>query len=417
MRDIPFLVEKMTAVEARLTEVRARLVRELKGLKPNGVMAFQRRLAAAFMADLEAPAPTCKRHIHLLRSIGDGLTWSLIPEHTIRTLNRHPSSTPSLKGQQRGGFAFTMRVADQLSSAGLTVVVTDLTHLLRVGDLVVVRDAGVAILECKNSPMPPAPPTYGRLARQRERGERAGAYLRSSSVTEPNGIIRQAVVKPLEMKPAWKVLQRAVAAACRNTSGVGFRALDSRDYVIAVSARSFNAAATRRRTPFPVRDGWGKPRIAFDTDWKQDPLPFIQSPLTYPISTESAIALLEGQLLIGRAVDLSLIECETHLAGQHIRLCVDADAMVVTCMVGDDLQIELPTMLPTILYSAIPIRVVRDCMLNVIGAALNDNADWDGESSEIAPRTLAPGDDSIYATAYRGDDGQVQMMLRAQDLR
>lgn len=68
---------------------------ELAALPVKGdVMQWQRRQAGAII-DAEHPKTgidraEAKLHLHLLRVIADSLVHTLLPEHTTRSLSRHP---------------------------------------------------------------------------------------------------------------------------------------------------------------------------------------------------------------------------------------------------------------------------------------------------------------------------------------
>lgn len=74
-----------------------------------------------------------------------------------------------------------MQVVDQLFRAGKVPIIADLTNVLLVGDVVAVDSGGgIEVVECKNTRIPVRLPASGRLARQRQRGERLASYLRES---------------------------------------------------------------------------------------------------------------------------------------------------------------------------------------------------------------------------------------------
>lgn len=92
------------SVQAAWAQTRQVLLLELAALPAEGdVMQWQRRLADAII-DAERPEAgidraLAKRHRHLLRVIADGLVHTLLPDHTIRSLSRHPGKPASLSAQ------------------------------------------------------------------------------------------------------------------------------------------------------------------------------------------------------------------------------------------------------------------------------------------------------------------------------
>ena len=116
-------------------------------------MQWQRRLADAII-DAELPEAgidraEAKRHRHLLRVMADGLVHTLLPDHIIRSLSRHPGK-PALLSAQGADFDFVFDEARKLSSLGVVPVIADLTTLIGVGDIVGWNGDGVVVVECKN---------------------------------------------------------------------------------------------------------------------------------------------------------------------------------------------------------------------------------------------------------------------------
>ncbi len=160
--------------ENRLDERRQTLVKHFYGLPEHGSpLALQHAMATevkiAEAASQKRRSPELARHRRLIRIIGDSLAFSLLHDHTIRTLTRHPGAPASLTGQGQD-FSFTMEVAKALSASGYVPIICDLTNLLVVGDIVAVAANHVLVVECKRSPLPNRLAESGCLARQRARG-------------------------------------------------------------------------------------------------------------------------------------------------------------------------------------------------------------------------------------------------------
>src|SRR5665647_2399512 len=149
-------------------QTRHALLLELAALPGGGdVLEWQRRLADAIIEAEDPPIGTdravAKRHRHLLRVIADGLVHTLLPEHTVRSLSRHPGKPASLSAQG-ADFDFVFEQATRLSSLGFIPIIADLTTLIGIGDIVGWSSDGVVVLECKNRPAPAQGAPTGRLA-------------------------------------------------------------------------------------------------------------------------------------------------------------------------------------------------------------------------------------------------------------
>ena len=167
--------DEITALAAK----RRRLLHDFDKLPESGsVVEWQRHLADAIMraerdsadhAKTKVERLDAKRHRHLLRVIGDGLVHTLLPSHTIRALSRHPGKPAHLMSQG-DDFEFVFESARAIASLGGIPILSDLTTLIGIGDIVIVLHDGVVVIECKNRQAPDHPPT-GRAARQQQRGE------------------------------------------------------------------------------------------------------------------------------------------------------------------------------------------------------------------------------------------------------
>jgi hypothetical protein len=166
-----------------------------------------------------------KRHKRLLRVIGDSFAFSLLHDHTIRTLGNHPGSPASLTGQAQD-FEFVLSVARKISEAGYVPILCDITNLLKIGDIIAVHEQHTLVLECKQSQLPNRLPNTGRLARQRVRGTRAAEYLQKSQITEPGGL-RQAI--PYDAPtPRWEALSKLAQELPLDKGGHTFTMLGTR---------------------------------------------------------------------------------------------------------------------------------------------------------------------------------------------
>jgi hypothetical protein len=228
------------SVPAAWVQTRHALLLELAALPGEGdVIQWQRRLADAII-DAEHPdagvgRAEAKRHRHLLRVIADGLVHALLPDHTIRSLSRHPGK-PAALSAQGADFDFVFDCARRLRSLGLIPVIADLTTLIGVGDIVGWNGDGVMVVECKNRPAPPREATTGRLARQRRRGEQVETYLTTSTLDEGD-CVRQAYTRSLP-SPDWDAVAGLLERCDASPAGVAVYSLGPNDTLVAATSQA-----------------------------------------------------------------------------------------------------------------------------------------------------------------------------------
>jgi len=363
------------------------------------------------------------RHVHLLRSIGDGLAWTMLPSHTIRALHRHPgptASSASLHGQ-RDDIAFVFSVAETLLRGGLLPIWNDLTHLLRVGDIVGVSRDHTLILECKNSPLPAQVPSRGRAARQRARGEERARYLADSHIAEQDGTTRVAL-PAVWPDPNWGALQRAVSAAYQSPDGMGAVRLGSRDWLVALREPA-NPPETRvpptrfRMLLSRARQRARIPIIGIHTDLIHEPTELVLSPLAYPVSAKAKADLLEGALLLIRMVDLALLETELLVDGTPVSIKVgDPDGLfpILATFGGTEIPLSFRHV-TAILNSPVSARSMQRAILKNLKRWQLTRDLFEAEVGEIPKHLLADGDNVRYATVFRDHAGEPVVVMPASE--
>jgi hypothetical protein len=141
------------AYERELRSERDRLLTEFAAVATTAeLLDFQLQLAAAI--ELSEPRAfreknrDAKEHLRLLRLLGDGLARRLLHPHAIRQLAKNPAPPPAL-GSQGDGFRQTLEAAREIAGREHPVLISDLTHCLTVGDLVICDDPErPSIVEC-----------------------------------------------------------------------------------------------------------------------------------------------------------------------------------------------------------------------------------------------------------------------------
>jgi hypothetical protein len=388
-------------------------------------IAFQRHLADAILesegqASLSKRGSPIRRHIHLLRSIGDAFVWSVLPEHFIRTLRRHPGSSPSLGGQGNDlGFVFA--VAEQLWRSGYVPVCTDFTHVLRVGDIVAWSPAHTLILECKNAPVPSRLPTGGRSARQRSRGEERAGYLARSYAAEQDGITRVAL-PAVWPSHNWGALRRALDALNRSIDRVGVVRLGKGDWLVAIRKppNDVDFEFPNRLRRLLARGGKHLkfPTVGIHTELVDEPSELVRSPISFPVAADIRHDLLEGSLLLLRGVDLAMLETCAVIGGQTIRIEIadPQDAFPIRGRIG---ATEVPFSfrhLSVILFGPVSARAMRRSLLLNLTRWQRSQELFGSGLGAVPQHLLAAGDKVTYATVYRDEHGEPLVVTRAVDI-
>lgn len=312
--------EEETALADELYGIRRLLVQFFADLPNSGsVVDLQRRLLAehARKGATRVERDLFKHHRTKLRAIGDALAWLLLPAHTIRTLSKHPGRAAPPPTDTEDA-AFVMQVVDQLFRAGRVPIIADLTNVLLVGDVVAVEPGGgIEVVECKNTRIPVRPPGSGRLARQRQRGERLTGYLRESAMPYPQGTelavaaIADALDIPAHLRPSpaspnlvamdidlpqpnpdWLVTARMRYE--ESPQGVGLVEIGAGDYLL-ISDRH-ELAVDRVGDVVDALPSLRQPCLSFHFEQLNEPRPYCRSILSYPIDWEFRAALLETDL-------------------------------------------------------------------------------------------------------------------------
>jgi hypothetical protein len=80
-------------------------------------------------------------HLHACRTYGDALAWRYLHPHAIRQLAKNQGRPPHLGGQL-ASVAAALEVVEGAAKHGFPAIVSDLTHCLRIGDVIVVAESG-----------------------------------------------------------------------------------------------------------------------------------------------------------------------------------------------------------------------------------------------------------------------------------
>lgn len=297
-------------------------------LRSGGGIEWQRQLADAIMrAERDSADRTrtkverleAKRHRHLLRVIGDGLVHTLLPSHTIRALSRHPGK-PAHLTSQGDDFEFVFDSARAIARLGGIPILSDLTTLVGIGDIVTVLHDGVVVIECKNRRAPDHPPT-GRPARQQRRGESTADYLANSYIEEVGG--HRIAYESSLPDPDFELVERLLNECAENPQGAAVHAYADDDLLIAATkdASPDVAMAEIAKVMDAPDPGTGELRalvgVSFLGDLVEAATYRWLSPSNYPIAPQLRWRLLERELHLIRIVNMEALAAEVVLDDGH----------------------------------------------------------------------------------------------------
>jgi hypothetical protein len=385
-----------------LAEIRWRLIEALTKLPGDGdLMVWQRQLADAIIAAENDPegydVAELKRHRHLLRVIGDGLAHDLLPSHTIRTLSDHPGPRPASLAAQGPDLDFVFACANDLWIHGFVPILADLTTLIGIGDIVGWNAEEVVVIECKNRSVPKRLNTSGRIARQRQRGERAEEYLRTSQLAEGEGVVRVAWGFELP-EPDWAGIERLLLDCQGSESGFSLLTLGPEDILIACAEHMQEPAVLRAvlrdasTLELPIMASYAE--LFTDGDHRA------RSPSSYPVTADLRWRLLERKLLLFRAVDMGKLGARFWHNGLEVRLTPE--------MVDDLLHLRLDvTDFESVWFNP---PITEYCLLTPVSVSMREafmafskqlvESVVPGEGLGSAMKA-AEGDRFTYVTAYR----------------
>ena len=247
-------------------------------------------------------------HMHLLRCLGDTLAWRLLHSHTIRQLAKNTGHPPYLT-DQGDAFDHTLEVATDIAKEGRPVLIADLTHCLRIGDLVVPTDPEEPeLIECKRSGRAKAFSLQGRRGRQIARMEKTLEYLKNGyGKVFGEDKNQMAVTIDAEVRYNWPIVNELCLIALAD--GYASKAISASELI-------YVSRDTEEFVPPPeITEGQFRPKKCFvavhlvtvEKAWSSVP-----PPLNWNVDQEVRLALLEGDLMLVHLFDpYGLIGYET----------------------------------------------------------------------------------------------------------
>ena len=399
----------------QLVGVRERLLAQLDAVDSAGSSAaFQRILSDELRAAETDSSPDSRWHRHLLRLMGDALARKTLSEHILFELAREMRPAPSLSAQG-SDFDFVLDTAEAFARGGVPVVVSDLTHLVGVGDVVTVNGGNaISIIECKNRAMPDNLVLRGRHWRQQRRQADAAAYLSTGCLSSDGQ--RPRIALEVDQPPRRDdELPQCIEQAWRSPTGSATAYFGERDLLIACWNRGLPVKDVFSQITIN-QDGWQSAVTAGSATACGNPGPFIANPYSLPLPAHYRHAIAEEALILLRCVDLQLLAGELETGATHCSVEVYRKNGVhrLRAAIGGG-QAELPQdFVNRVLWNYWAARDIRSMLAAFLDAAqrLTDTP----EEDRIA--AAAPEGPVLATFAYRHPDGSPEpvFVTRLEDL-
>lgn len=250
-----------------------------------------------------------KYHAQQLRLVCDTIAWIVFEPHTIRNLGRAPGRPPALSSQWTD-FEFVLQTARKLARRGLVSIISDLTNILRVGDVIATNlsTGEVLIVECKNTrPEKLQQRMSPRVKRQVELGASVSDYLttgisRDGKSPPLRGIEARAFAVDHSSEYDWEMLVEAIRKADADGRG---SAGDNRHCVVAIRNEVPTGFDGFDIAEGPERDAnvW----LGFPSGLLDHPTPLHPPPTLWDLPIDDILRIWERNLIVCHAVDVNSI--------------------------------------------------------------------------------------------------------------
>src|SRR5260370_28534755 len=157
------LLEQTTAAEARIRNAKqlaAALRKQLSTPQPVRPTKAEAQEVEETIASHTDAIETDERLLDILRAVGDGLAFTYVDKWEMKPM-AVKQSPGYLSGKE--GLSVELAIFNKAFDQGRVAILNDLTHCLRYGDVTIIDEGSVAIVESKT----------GRRLNQRGRRQRA----------------------------------------------------------------------------------------------------------------------------------------------------------------------------------------------------------------------------------------------------
>lgn len=268
------------------------------------LLDIQLRLADAILdGESNGRQPTqFDRHTFLLRRCQDALAFRLLVPHAIRQLLGTASPKPHSLAGQGQAFNVTRDRAKSYAEQGHQVLLADLSHVIRLGDIIVCDNPFVpSIIEVKAGVVRPENILQGRRGRQASRSGGTVEYLKTDAAKIYEQALPKVAVQSKEaMHFSWDCVNEVALSALRDGEAV----VHVSDFDVLLG---IHAAGGRPVTIDRIMDSLARmrsPLIASHAFALLNPELLIRPPIVWPIDNGPLIPLMEEELILLHAIDL-----------------------------------------------------------------------------------------------------------------
>lgn len=243
------------------------------------------------------------RHSFLLRRVQDALAFRLLVPHALRQLLG--SASPRAHGINAQGDAFqvTREAARRYAAEGHQVLVADLSHIIRMGDLIVCDNPFVpSVVEVKAGEVASQHVMQGRRGRQMSRSVSTIEYLEEDYGQIFGQPKRKIAVQSKEsMNFNWDAVEAATLRALQQRTAVVH--VSDYDVLLAVHALESNSISLEPIVEDLAR--FRSPFVASHAVSLLNPELLTRPPAAWPINDKSKRSLMEEELVLVHAIDMA----------------------------------------------------------------------------------------------------------------
>lgn len=243
-----------------------------------------------------------ERHIHLLRLCVDSLTYVSLHPHTIRQLGKNVGGQPRLSGQ-RDACQEALVVAKEYADIGVVALVSDLSNLLRISDVVVCDDLETpTLIECKAQIRNPEAMKVDRPGRQLSRALGALNYIRKGAgMVIGEKVPRLSVDSGTVRTKSQEAIERVIAEA--REKGTAYELVSPSDLIICIQPTP-GATGVEMEPFMHLFSGFRQVLVGSYACALWNPSLRIPPAIIWDLDFESAAALMEEELLLIHVIDL-----------------------------------------------------------------------------------------------------------------
>ena len=316
---------------------------------------FQRDLADGILAG-EAAIDCCdeslksqiKYHVRMLRSFGDSIVWLHLNRHAIRQFRMGGRPGQHLSSQ-REALESVLTIVDEIANSDIVAIATDLTTVLRLGDIVVCDEySAPTIIECKRKLPRDNSILLGRVGRQVTRLRSTADYLETGAAEFPGEPrARLCIETNILVEPEWSLIDSAIK--CAFELGAGVVQVLGNGQVLWVS---LGESEVPQELFKHIKD-FKQPVLGSYIRYLDEDSPLMPPPLAWPISAAARLHLLEDDISIIVVLDASRFEEYASELGFNLAV---GETLKITVDCAGEIYVVSDRFICDCLYSFCPIE-------------------------------------------------------------